>query len=413
MKVLWLEVSQPLAYANNCHVVAGWQDALEHIVKGTEGLDLHIGFQSSKHMETRSVDGVTYHPILTKFSWWESKKRQWDFSTYSEKVVKESLKVIDEIKPDIIHVFGNEWPFGLVSEYTDIPLVIHIQGSIIPYKNANYPPGYNEYTMVRGYHFNLHLLWLLWKSTKSLKGRVAMELRNWKCVHHYMGRTSWDNALVRILSPGSTYHHVDEALRPAFLLTSKKWEYKKFGKLHLVTTGISTFWKGPDMMLKTAMVLRQFGLEFEWIVAGNIKNSLKRVIEYKERTTFEENNIKILGFTQPEELVDLLCSSDIYVHTAYIENSPNSICEAQYLGVPVISTNVGGIETLLDGGNAGILVPANDPWRMADAIIQLSKNEAKLKEFSESARQIAKERHNTENIKQDLFNCYCDILYKF
>ena len=115
-------------------------------------------------------------------------------------------------------------------------------------------------------------------------------------------------------------------------------------------------------------------------------------------------NLKLIGFTTPDKLINYLCNCTMYVHTAYIENSPNSICEAQILGVPIVSTNVGGISTLLDGN--GDLVPANDPWQMANAIIDLANNKDKMIRYSKNGRKIASLRHSPIVIKEQLLNCY-------
>lgn len=67
-----------------------------------------------------------------------------------------------------------------------------------------------------------------------------------------------------------------------------------------------------------------------------------------------------------DKLVELLLESDLYVHTAYIDNSPNAICEAQYLGMPIIATYVGGVPSLIEQGKDGVLIPANDPFMLAE-----------------------------------------------
>ena len=118
-----------------------------------------------------------------------------------------------------------------------------------------------------------------------------------------------------------------------------------------------------------------------------MSNILKNAVEKKLKTTFEENNVSFLGFTKPDDLTKILCESTMYVHTAYIENSPNSVCEAQCLGVPIISTNVGGISSLVEDGKQGILVPANDPWQMANSIIELS-NDTKITFMEFSLRKL-------------------------
>lgn len=102
------------------------------------------------------------------------------------------------------------------------------------------------------------------------------------------------------------------------------------------------------MMLKTANVLKNMGVDFTWKVAGQLDPLMKKVVENKEHLKFSDCNIEILGYVSAEQLANILTDSSIYVHTAYIENSPNSICEAQVLGLPIISTHVGGIATLVE-----------------------------------------------------------------
>ena len=108
------------------------------------------------------------------------------------------------------------------------------------------------------------------------------------------------------------------------------------------------------------------------------------------------------------ELKKLLCESTMYVHTAYVENSPNSICEAQLLGVPVVSTYVGGIPTLL--GDDGIMVPANDPWQMASAIRGLTEDRERMEAFSKASRARALVRHNKNNVLSGLMACYSALI---
>ena len=164
------------------------------------------------------------------------------------------------------------------------------------------------------------------------------------------------------------------------------------------------------MLLKTASVLKNAGVNFEWLVAGNMWELMKKTVERKERKKYECNNVRFLGYISPDEIVKLLSKSTIYAHTAYIENSPNSICEAQCLGVPIVSTNVGGISSLVEDGKDGILVPANDPWLMADSIISLTSDKRRMLELSKNSRKKALARHNTENIKNQLLSCYNSIL---
>lgn len=98
------------------------------------------------------------------------------------------------------------------------------------------------------------------------------------------------------------------------------------------------------------------------------------------------------------------------VHPSYIDNSPNSICEAQYLGVPVIATNVRGIPTLVKDRETGLPIPANAPYHLASKFKTLMGDPLMQQFFGQNALRIAHSRHNHETIKSTLVGIYRQIL---
>jgi len=410
MKVLWFEVTEPSRFQDKGLVVGGWQDSLENIVRDCPDIELSIAFESNDTCaQKKNIDGVNYIPICKGKGLVNKIKEKLNWNLRIQNLKRAMKKIVDEVNPDLIQVFGTEWPYGLVANITEKPVVIHIMGALVQYSNALYAPGFSSNDLMRNISFlNFWKRIKFARSQKLFSWQVDCEKEVWKVVKYYMGRTEWDKNLSSIMHSNSIYFHVEEALRPEIMLEGLVWSAPQNSKIQLVSTGCSSFWKGPDMMLRTAKILKDCQFDFEWIVAGRMRPDIKDCVEKKIGTTFEDNNIKLIGFTKPSDLRKILCRSTLYVHTAYVENSPNSICEAQVLGVPVVSTNVGGISTLL--GNDGILVPANDPWQMAYAIIELSLDKDKMENFSKNGRSKALARHSTVNIKSQLLHCYNEIL---
>ena len=399
-RIMWFEVTEPSGYRNSSSVIAGWQDSLEKIIV-SEDVELVVVFgDKSGKQEVKKRENVTYVPVSTRFSLVDRIADRFSWEPLKRKILQTVPAIVEQYKPDLIQVFGTEWPFGLIAEYTDVPVAVHIQGSMIPYNNAYYPPNYSLSSQVLGLFPNAKKMFRVICDYYKTKSRGRIEGQVWKAVKYYMGRTAWDSALAHVLHKDCVYFHVEEALRPCFLSTSKRW--KPCQTMRLISTGCSSFWKGPEMMLKTAKILKEMGCDFEWIVAGNMPAYLKKCVERNEKTTFAQNNVKLVGFVGAESLIEKLIESTCYVHTAYVENSPNSICEAQVLGVPVVSTNVGGISTLLDNYENSVMVPANDPWQMAYAIVQVYENSTKMKVSNDSVLL----RHNPENIKKQLLRAY-------
>ena len=413
MKVLWFEVTTPGRYKADGAVLGGWQDSLERIVRTVPEIELVIAFENESNQGIREIDGVKYIPIKLEYSEREKKQAMKTWEVNANKIIPAMAKIVKEVNPDLIHVFGTEWPFGLIAEYTDIPVVIHIQGSIAPFNNALYPPRYSFFDVMRNVGWrHLRKLKEVWTNYQKDISREKVEERVWKTVKNYMGRTEWDEGLSAVMHPGRRYFHVEEALRPYFTSGKHTWHGYKEGKIKLLSTGCISFRKGPDMMLKTAHILKSLGVDFEWDVAGFIPWDMRQIVERKEGISFDDCNIKFHGFVSGDKVLEMLCETTLFVHTAYAENSPNSICEAQCLGVPVVATNVGGVFTLIRDRIDGVLVPANDPWMMAHHISLLLSNEIRLQRYSKESRKKAMERHKDDNIKRQLLDCYKTLIYE-
>jgi len=77
---------------------------------------------------------------------------------------------------------------------------------------------------------------------------------------------------------------------------------------------------------------------------------------------------------------------DVFINTTNFDNTPVSVMEAMALGLPVVSTNVGGLPYLIDDNKSGILVPPNDIDSMTNVIKMLLNDIDRLKELSSNAR---------------------------
>lgn len=120
------------------------------------------------------------------------KTKKADWGIIEEKTINKALAIIDEFKPDIIHVFGTEWSFGLYGTYFNTR--IHMLGSIGPYNNALMPPMYSVLDLVIGMGLSPKLQLNAWLNRKNDKSRKRMEERVYTAVKYYMGRTEWDES---------------------------------------------------------------------------------------------------------------------------------------------------------------------------------------------------------------------------
>ena len=86
------------------------------------------------------------------------------------------------------------------------------------------------------------------------------------------------------------------------------------------------------------------------------------------------------------EWAELSKQYDIFINTTHFDNTPVSVIEAMALGLPVVSTNVGGIPFLLKHQDNALLVPDNDVEKMINEIKKLLNNPKLANQVSENAR---------------------------
>lgn len=409
MKVLWFSVVEPREYIQDSGFNGGgWIGSLQRAIMHSDtNINLGIAFESKSTINKRS-EGVSYFPINAFNTKIKKIKKAVSYKNEEAYIIPECLKIIEVFKPDIIHIFGSEWAFGLIPEHTSVPCIIHMQGSLPSYYNARFPPGISMLDILLSSKLSIKEKILFQKFSLIMKGRAQREKKILKYCQNFMGRTHWDKSIVKFYNPNSKYFHVEEALRQSFYDNEAYWKYKKRNKLIFCSTISGPLYKGVDLILKSAKLLKlNTRIDFEWRVFG-IKTM--KFFEKNLSINAKDVNVNIMGILSEYELKNQLLDADFYIHPSYIDNSPNSVCEAQIVGTPVICTNVGGVSSLVKHNETGFLVPANDPLKLCSIIANNAYEEEKLKKISSNQRVIAIKRHDTKSIIEQLMRTYKDII---
>lgn len=421
MKILWFSVT-PLSLDPRENTGAdgkGWISSLLQIALDIEGLELVVAYgnYSPEKKEEEKRGRLKIVPInICRYTKRQIIKDMMTYQEVDDYVLSESLKIVEENKPDLIHVFGSEWSFGLLSNRVNIPVVIHIQGLWSQIRNSLLLPGQSTLFdrlkpellthplgfFARYQYYNLSL------------ERHRREEEILRQSLFFMCRTRWDQSIVRFYNREARIFHVDEALRSDFLACRRRWTYRaKDKKIVIATIGACYSIKGPDVVLKTAKLIRDnTNYEVEWKWIGGTEKDI-REFEKLTKIKAKEVGLQMMGTLGAPEMIDELLLSDMYVHTSYSDNSPNAVCEAQYLGLPVIATSTGGVPSLFsEHYDRELLVPTNDPFYLASKILELREDSMKAETLSEENWIVAHERHDTAHIKQQLSDTYhqlCDL----
>ena len=402
MKVLWFTNTSSNCPGEKSSAGGGWISSLETAMRGRGDVELGVSFFGSGVSDSVQDGPVSYFPVLRDRSHLAKVRRFFELAKQDERDVSDCLRVVDRFQPDLIHVFGTERCFALLCGRTPIPVVIHIQGLLVPCLNAWVPPGYRLWDYVRAGGCSPLRLALGFRALVFNRHAASRERDIMRNGRFFMGRTEWDRAYVSLYAPHARYFHCEEALRPSFFEEAPRTvpETPVF-----VSTLSGPLYKGHDVVLKTAKVLCETGRgDFEWRVFGVPD---LRFAERKTGIHAETVHVRPLGTVSAERLRQELQACTAYVHPSYIDNSPNSVCEAQVLGVPVVATNVGGVSSIVEEGKTGWLVPANDPVMLARRMEDLSSGAMRLPAGWESE---PRKRHDPARVADRVLEIYREIL---
>lgn len=416
MKVLWITniMMPPLCESLSIKtpVGGGWMySSAKKLVEENASLNLAIAtvYPGSQWI-VKEIEKIRYYVLPL------NSKKNIEYNKHLETYWK---KVYEEFRPDLTHVHGTEFPYGLayVNALSFSKIVVSIQGLVSVC--ARY---YNDGIRFREILKNITLRDLikgnLWQAQRSFYRRGALECELIAKVQHVIGRTSWDQAHVRAINPSINYHFCNETLREEFY--KYQWSYNTCEKHSLFLTQAGYPIKGFLQVLKALpLVIKRYPDVKVYVAGANIilnktwKDKLKRTGYSKivERYIKKYNLSDHIVFTGPldeKAMCMRYLKSNIFICPSSIENSPNSLGEAQLLGVPCIASFVGGVPDMVPSEACGSLYRFEEVEMLADTICMWFE---KSKDFDNNEmRKISAMRHNAQQNQARLYEIYKEIL---
>jgi glycosyltransferase involved in cell wall biosynthesis len=225
------------------------------------------------------------------------------------------------------------------------------------------------------------------------------------CLSEYSRENISDSYFIPKSKIKVMYGGVDES----FFLTTEQYKEKSqnFSLLFCGRLNGPHEQKGVDILLKAMpLVLKEHDVDLNLIGSG------PRESQYKElaKKLGIEHNVNFLSFIEHENLPSYYANADLFVLPSRRESFGLTIAEAMASGLPVVSTNVTAIPEVVKDGETGLLVPPNDPEKLAEAINSLLDQPEKMKMMGEKGRERAKQYFTWEKVAERVVNFYHEIL---
>lgn len=425
IKILWVcNVPIPKIAADmNISVpnICGWLTGFANSIEKINNIKLHVAFPQLgiKEVKTGTAGKICYYafsqPKLLGVLPVEDQ-------VHESKSMREHLRmIISEVSPDLLHIFGTEYPHSLVAaEEFNKPekTVVNIQGlpsfcwmhfnNGIPYRELK---RFALSNIARGN---------LIQQAEKMKRRGMTEILTIKRTGHVIGRTDWDEACTEEINPNAQYHFCNESLRDSFY--SGTWEYQNCEKHSIFMSQAATPIKGMHFMLRAMPEILKVYPDAHLYVAGNDltktdslyeKLKISSFAKYIKRLISEyglEDKVTFTGSLTEQEMKERFLKSNVFVSPSTIENSPNSLGEAMLLGVPCISSDVGGVKNLLKHEEEGYVYQTDAPYMLAYYVKKILGMEEKAVNLVDAARKHASKTHDrTMNLKR-LLEIYEEVV---
>ena len=248
--------------------------------------------------------------------------------------------------------------------------------------------------------------------------RGCYEKETLSTIKHVIGRTFWDRACAESLNSEIAYHFNNETLRETFY--TSEWNYEECKRHSIFVTQSHYPIKGFHYLLEAVAILKEKYDDISVYVSGH-NNALKTGILATAYGKYLQSLIKkydlsshihYVGLLNAEEMKKQYLETEVFVSPSVIENSPNSVGEAMLLGMPVVSSNVGGVSDMLTHNQEGYLYQADAPYLLAYYISSFFDNQEKEKEYGENARKHALKTHDKKENMKTLLEIYESISRK-
>lgn len=139
---------------------------------------------------------------------------------------------------------------------------------------------------------------------------------------------------------------------------------------------------------------------------------LKASIQTKVKCFPDNSNISFVFTSWIKDVSQVLPGLDIVALSSFNEGTPVSLIEAQASGVPVVSTDVGGVRDIVEDGKTGIITREFDAENYAKALLLLVEDEELRKEMAENGWENVNQKFHYNRLCKDMEVLYRDLLNK-
>lgn len=295
--------------------------------------------------------------------------------SYQKKLKSFLKKIQQKEKFDIAHI------------HVAYPAILAIRGLKIPFVITEHFSGYHK---VSGYNWG------------SIKKRLTLKALNDAAailpVSDHLGNA------IKAFGVKNEFFKVSNVVDTSVFYPAQK-KPETFTFLHV--SSLEERSKNISGLLSGFQKLDEYGFDFTLKIGGD--GDLEDLNEKIQKAGLNGNNVEVFGESTGEEIAEMMRNSNSLVMFSHFENQPCTILEALCCGLPVVSSNVGGIPEEIDSDN-GILVEPSSQLDFVQALKSMIQNYGNYNSSSISKTAMAK--YSNDSVAEQISAIYSSVLNK-
>lgn len=316
----------------------------------------------------------------------------------------------ESIKPDLVHVWGVERFWGLLTARKLIaaPALLEMQG--LPSAMAPYMTGCLEQSALRKcFRLKELLRPSLSLPVQQKRFRMAADAeREMIHGHRFIDyQSEWVRDYIEPWRNGAELLKTRMMLRSEFL-GSDSWRYKRGNHVVFTSCGWAAN-KGLHVLIEACQMLRVRYPDLQLRVAGGFSSGIRQSGYQKFAMGMVKGlNVVRLGGLSPKQMIEEMQNAAVYVNPSLVESYSMSLAEAMAVGCPCVATYAGAMPEV--GGDACLYFPIADAGVLQRCIARVFEMKDEVCLMSEKAREKSMADHNQGRAVERQIEIYENVL---
>ena len=319
------------------------------------------------------------------------------------KTIIEIQRIVEEIKPEIIHIWGTEGYWGLLTArgYLEGKIILEIQGLIFSIAKYFYS-GLSLKEIINCFGFKEFL-----KPSVSLTG-LKYSFKKWGEFEKEMlkghriisTQSDWVRVHVKSVNSHAQLFNTSILLRPEFL-DADKWKAENCVPYQIFASfSTAASYKGIHILIDAVSVLNKRYPQIRLCIAGSVKSGIRedgysKWLKKKIKKLGIGNNVLWLGSLDAKNKVLQMYNANVIVIPSFVESYSVTLDEALTIGVPTVASFAGAMPELAIHEKTALFFPPGDAAMCANAIEKYFTNNGNAETISQNA-------YNDKNAKKSI-----------